>query len=209
MSRKRHLPASPLAPRQPVRLELSSPEQRRAAGAHLRDRFDRLARDKRRFPSEFDRLIAATETWCNRVHAEAGLTPDEIVSDDLYPQEIWYASQICSRIGEIRDLREKEPDLVLGLALVLGELIGEARAHLAHGENAARGLKSVRNAREGHEQVHGTEDMKQARWRAQVSAFERYRAQGYSITAAQSLAAEECDVDAKTIYNARKRAQAD
>ena len=80
------------------------------------------------------------------------------MSDDLYPQKVWYASQIRSLAAEIRRLREKEPDLVLGIALTLGELIGEARAHLTHGEDAARGLKAMSSARAGHEQVHGTKE---------------------------------------------------
>jgi hypothetical protein len=122
-----------------------------------------MSLDKRRaFPSEFDRLIAATEVWCREVYAEAGPQPEDNMSDDLYPEAIWYAWQIRSRIAEMRDLREREPDLVLGLALVLGELIGEARAHLLHGENAARGLKSLMRAREGHEQVHGTKEKRRA-----------------------------------------------
>jgi hypothetical protein len=205
VNRKRHLPPSPLARRRLVSFDLTDPEERHTAAGYLRDRLDRLARDKKKFPDEFDRLIATAEAWCREVLAEAGLRPDELVPDDLYPEKIWYASQINSRVAEIRDLREKEPDLVLGLALLLGELIGEAQAHLTQGENAARGLKSVLSAREGHEQVHGTEDMKQARWRAQVSAFERYQAEGHGITSAEALAAEELGVSPRTIHEARKR----
>jgi hypothetical protein len=51
--------------------------------------------------------------------------------------------------------------------------------------------------------------MKEARWRGHVSAFERYRANGYSITRAESLAAQERGVSSKTIHNARKWAQVD
>jgi hypothetical protein len=57
--------------------------------------------------------------------------------------------------------------------------------------------------------VHGTKEMKEARWRGHVSAFKKYRASGHSITAAQSLAAEERGVSSKSIYNARKWAQVD
>ena len=95
----------------------------------------------------------------------------------------------------------------MGIALLLGELIGEGRAHLRHGENAARGLKNVLSARAGHEQVHGTNEIKEARWRGHVSAFERYRANGHSITVADALAAKERGVSSKTIYNARRWAQ--
>jgi hypothetical protein len=63
------------------------------------------------------------------------------------------------------------------------------------------------SAREGHEQVHGTRDMKEARWREHVSAFQKHRADGHSITAAERLAAKERGVDPKTIFNARKRAK--
>jgi hypothetical protein len=209
MRRKHNLPPSPLAPRQLVKFELADPEQSRAAAVYLKNRLNRLARDKKRFPSEFDRLIAPSEAWCRKVCAEAGLKPDEFVSDDLYPQRVWYASKIRSLAMEIREFRGRQPDLVLGLALVLGELIGEARAHLTHGENAARGLKSVLSARAGHEEVHGTKEMKRARWRGHVSAFEKYRASGHSIKAAESLAAEERGVSCKTIFNARRRAQVD
>jgi hypothetical protein len=207
MRRKHNLPPSPLAPRQQVKFDLTDPAQSHAAAVYLIDRFDRLAHDQREYPSEFDRLIAPAEAWCRAVYTEAGLKPDEVVSNDLYPQRIWYASQIRSLATEIRRLREKEPDLVLGIALTLGELIGEAQAHLTHGENAARGLKGVLSARAGHEQVHGTKEIKQARWRGHVSAFERYRAQGHSISMAETLAAEERGVSSKTIFNARKRAQ--
>jgi hypothetical protein len=141
------------------------------------------------------------------VYAEAGLKPDCVVSDELYPQKVWYASQIRSLAAEVRGLRDKEPDLVLGIALTLGELIGEARAHLTHGEDAARGLKAVLSAREGHEQVHGTKEAKEARWLGHVRSFERHRANGNSITTAQSLAAEECGVSCKTIFNARRWAR--
>jgi hypothetical protein len=209
MRRKHNLPPSPLAPRQPVKFELADPEQARAGAEHLRNRLDRLARDRRAFPSEFDRLVAPAEAWSRAAYAEAGMKPDWVASDELYPQEVWYASQIRSLTAEIRRLREKEPDLVLGIALTLGELIGEARAHLTHGENAARGLKAVLSAREGHEQVHGTKDIKQARWRGHVRAFEKYRAKGDSITVAERRAAQERGVDPKTIFNARKRAQRD
>lgn len=209
MNRKRYLPPSPLAPRRRVRIDLTDAEQSRAAGEYLIDRFDRLARDRREFPSEFDRLIAPAERWSRAVYAEAGLRPDEFVPDDRYPQKVWYASQIRSLAAEIRKLREREPDLVLGLALLLGELIGEGRAHLSHGENAARGLKNVLSARAGHEQVHGTKEIKEARWRGHVSAFETYRAAGNSITTAESLAAEERCVSSKTIFNARKWALVD
>jgi hypothetical protein len=209
MHRKRHLPPSPLAPRQQVRFDLTDPEQSAAAGVYLINRFDRLARDWREFPSEFDRLIAPAEGWSRAVYAEAGLKPDEFVPDDRYPESIWYASQIRSLAAEIRKLREREPDLVLALALLLGELIGEGRAHLTHGENAARGLKNVLSARAGHEQVHGTKAIKEARWRGHVSAFERHRAKGHSITVAESLAAEERNVSSKTIFNAREWAQVD
>jgi hypothetical protein len=167
------------------------------------------ARGKREFPSEFDRLLAPAEAWSRAVYADAGMEPDEFVPDHRYPHKTWYASQIRSLAAEIRKLREREPDLVLGLALVLGELIGEGRAHLSHGEDAARGVKAILSARAGHEQVHGTKEMKEARWRTYVSAFERYRASGHSITAADSLAAEERGVSCKTIYNARKWAQVD
>jgi hypothetical protein len=209
MHRKRYLPPSPLAPRQQVRFDLADPEQSAAAAVYLIDRFDRLARDMREFPSEFDRRIAPAEAWSRTVYAEAGLNPDQVVSDDLYPEKVWYASQIRSHVAAIRKLREREPDLVLGLALELGELIGEARAHLTHGENAARGLKGVLSARAGHEQVHGTKEIKEVRWRGHVSAFQRYRASGHPISVAESLAAEERGVSCKTIFNARKWAQLD
>jgi hypothetical protein len=209
MRRKDNLPPSPLAPRQQVKFDLTDPEQSHAAAVYLIDRFDRLAREKEEFPSEFDRRVAPAEASCRAIYTEAGLKPDEVVSNDLYPQRVWYASQIRSLAAAIRKLREREPDLVLGLALELGELIGEARAHLSHGENAARGLKGLLSARAGHEQVHGTKEMKEARWRGHVSAFQRYRADGYSITTAEALAAEERGVSSKTIFNARKWAQVD
>jgi hypothetical protein len=205
MRRKHNLPPSPLAPRRLEKFDLNDP----AGAMYLRNRLSRLARDKRAFPSEFDRLIAPAEAWCRQVCAEAGLEPDEVVSADLYPQRVWYASQIRSLAAEVRSLREKDPDLVLGIALELGELIGEARAHLTHGENAARGLKGVSSARAGHEQVHGTKEMKEARWRAHVSAFEKYRAQGHSIGAAEALAAKQCGVSSKTVHNSRKWARGD
>jgi hypothetical protein len=203
MRRKRHLPPSPLAPRQLVKLDVNDP----AAAVYLTERLSRLARGKREFPSEFDRLLAPAEAWSRAVYAEARMKPDWVVSDELYPQKVWYASQIRSLAAEIRKLREREPDLVLGIALTLGELIGEARAHLMHGENAARGLKAVLSAREGHEQVHGTKEVKEHRWRRHVRVFERHRTNGHSITTAQSLAAEECGVSCKTIFNARKWAR--
>jgi hypothetical protein len=209
MRRKHNLPSSPLAPRQQDKFDLTDPGQSHAAAVYLIDRLDRLARDMREFPSSFDRLIASAEAWSRAVYAEAGLKPDEVVSNDQYPQRIWYASQIRSLAATIRKLREREPDLVLGLALELGELIGEGRAHLTHGENAARGLKGLLSARAGHEQVHGSKEIKQARWRGHVSAFERYRAEGDSITVAESRAAEERGVSCKTIFNGRKWAQVD
>jgi hypothetical protein len=209
MRRKHNLPPSPLAPRQLVKFDFADPEQNRAAIAYLTDRLDRLARGKRAFPSEFDRLLAPAEAWAAAVYAEAGLEPDKVVPNDLYPQEVWYASQIRSLAAEIQRLREKEPDLVLGIALTLGELIGEARAHLRHGEDAARGLKAVLSAREGHEHVHGTKEAKEARWQGHVEAYQRYCAEGHGIGAAQALAAEERGVNGKTIYNARKRAKVD
>jgi hypothetical protein len=46
MRRKHNLPPSPLAPRQPVKFELADPEQARAGAAYLRNRLDRLARDR-------------------------------------------------------------------------------------------------------------------------------------------------------------------
>jgi hypothetical protein len=205
MRRKRYLPPSPLAPRQLVKLDVNDP----AAAVYLTDRLDRLARGKRAFPSEFDRLLAPAEAWARAVYAEAVIKPDWVVSDDLYPQKIWYASQIRSLAAEIRRLREKEPDLVLGIALTLGELIGEAKAHLMHGENAARGLKAMSSARAGHEQVHGTKEMKEARWRGHVRTFQRYRASGHPITVAESLAARERGVSCKTVFNARKWAKVD
>jgi thioesterase domain-containing protein len=207
MRRKNNLPPSPLAPRQLVKFDLADPQERPALIEYLTERLGRLTRGKRAFPNAFDRLLAPTEAWCSEVYAEAGMESDRVVSDDHYPQEVWYASQIRSLAAEIRRLREKEPDLVLGIALTLGELIGEARAHLSHGENAARGLKAVLSAREGHEQVHGTREMKEARWREHVSAFQKYRADGHSITAAELLAAREGGVSGKTIFNARKRAK--
>jgi hypothetical protein len=207
MRRKYNLPPSPLAPRQLVKFDFADPEQSRAAIEYLTERLGRLARGKRAFRSEFDRLLAPAEAWSRAVYAEARMEPDRVVPNDLYPQEVWYASQIRSLAAEIRRLREKEPDLVLGIALTLGELIGEARAHLSHGEDAARGLKAMSNARAGHEQVHGTKEIKEARWRGHVSAFQRYRASGHPITVAESLAAKERGVDPKTIFNARKRAK--
>ena len=78
-----------------------------------------------------------------------------------------------------------------------------------HGQDAARGLKGVLSARAGHEQVHGTEEMKEARWQGHVSAYQKYRASGRSISAAESFAAEERGVSCKTIFNARKWAQVD
>ena len=207
MRRKHNLPPSPLAPRQPVKFDFADPEQSRAAIEYLTDRLSRLARGKREFPSEFDRLLAPAEAWSRAVYAEAGMKPNWVVPDELYPQRVWYASQIRSLAAEIRRLREKGPDLVLGIALTLGELIGEARAHLSHGEDAARGLKAMSSAREGHEQVHGTRQMKEARWREHVSAFQRYRASNHPITVAEALAARERGVDPKTIFNARKWAK--
>ena len=92
--------------------------------------------------------------------------------------------------------------------MTLGELIGEARAHLTHGEDAARGLKAVSSAREGHEQVHGTKEDEGSSLAGARERFQRYRASGHPISAAESLAAEERGVSCKTIFNARKRAQA-
>jgi hypothetical protein len=211
MRRKRYLPPSPLAHRKLVKLDFAAPdpEQNRAAIEYFTDRFDRLARDKTAFPSEFDRLLAPAEAWAGGVYAKAGIKPGWVVSDELYPQAVWYASQIHSLAAEIRRFREKEPDLVLGIALTLGELIGEARAHLMHGDDAARGLKAVRSAREGHEQVHGDKAEKEARWQGHVKAYQRYRAQGHGIGAAEELAAEERGVNDKTIHNARIRAKVD
>jgi hypothetical protein len=209
MRRKRYLPPSPLAPRRLVKFELVDPEQAGAGAEYLRNRLDRLERERREFPSEFDRLLAPAEAWSRAVYAEGGLKPDEVVPDDRYPQKVWYASQIRSLAAEIRRLREKEPDLVLGIALTLGELIGEARAHLMHGEDAARGLKAVLSAREGHEQVHGNKEEKEARWQGHVRAFQKYRAQGHAIGVADVLAAEERGANRKSIYNARKRAKVD
>jgi hypothetical protein len=211
MPRKRYLPPSPLAHRELVKLDFANPdlEQNRTAIEYFTDRFDRLARDKKAFPSEFDRLLAPAEAWSRAVYAEAGMKPNWVASDERYPQKIWYASQIRSLAAEIRGLREKEPDLVLGIALILGELIGEAWAHLMHGDDAARGLKAVLSAREGHEQVHGTKAAKEARWQGHVEAYQRYRAQGHGIGAAEALAAEERGVNGKTIYNARMWAKVD
>jgi hypothetical protein len=203
MRRKHNLPPSPLAPRQLVKSDVNDP----AAAEYLTDRLSRLAHGNRAFPSEFDRLLAPAEAWAAAVYAEAGLKPRWVASDDLYPQEIWYASQFRSLAAEVRRLREKEPDLVLGIALTLGELIGEAKAHLTHGEDAARGVKAMSSARAGHEQVHGTKEMKEARWRGHVSAFQKYRASGHSIAEAEALAAEERGVSCKTIFNARKWAK--
>jgi hypothetical protein len=209
MGRKRYLPPSPLAPRQLVKFDFADPDQSRAAIEYLTDRLDRLARGKKALPSEFDRLLAPAEAWARAVYAEAGIKPDWVASDELYPQKVWYAYQICSLAAEIRRLRDKEPDLVLGIALTLGELIGEARAHLMHGEDAARGLKAVLSAREGHEQVHGNKEEKEARWQGHVRAFQKYRAQGHAIGVAEVLAAEERGANRKSIYNARKRAKVD
>lgn len=207
MRRKTYLPPSPLAPRQLVSFDLADPKQHRATAKYLRERLGALARDKAKFPNEFDRLIADTETWCHDVVAEAGLRPDEAVPDDRYPEAIWYAIEIKKRVAEIRDLRDSYPDLAVSLALLLGQLIGEARAHLRHGQDAARGIKAVQSAREGHEQVHGTEAKKTARWSAQFTAFKNYRAQGLNITESERRAATECGVSPRTIFEARKRAQ--
>jgi hypothetical protein len=76
-----------------------------------------------------------------------------------------------------------------------------------HGEDAARGLKAVLSAREGHEQVHGTKEAKEARWQGHVKAYQRYRAQGHGIGAAEALAAEKRGVHRKSIYNARRWAK--
>ena len=211
MRRKRYLPPSPLAHRELVTLDFAAtdPAQNRAAIEHFTTRFDRLTRDRKAFPSEFNRLLAPAEAWARGVYAKAGLEPGWVVSDELYPQKVWYASQIRSLAAEIRGLREREPDLVLGIALTLGELLGEARAHLLYGDDAARGLKAVRSAREGHEQVHGSKDVKEARWQGHVEAYQRYRAQGHGIGAAEALAAEERGVNDKTIYNARMWAKVD
>jgi hypothetical protein len=205
MPRKRYLPPSPLAWRRIVSFDLADPEQRRAAAVYWRKRLRELHRDRREFPNEFDRLIADAEGWSHQVAAAAGLRSDQAVTDELYPQAVWYAAQIRSRAAEIRHLRDRYPDLVLGLALYVGELIGEARAHLAHGEDAARGLKAVQSARAGHEQAYGSEAAKQARWRAQLAAFEKYRAQGFNITESERRAAKECGVCPRTIHEARRR----
>jgi hypothetical protein len=205
--RRTYLPPSPLAPRQVVSFDVRDPEQARAALSYWKRRLAGLARDRSEFPSEFDRLIADTEAWCQDVAAAAGLRPDQAVSDELYPEAIWYAARISTRAAEIRHLRDHHPDLALGLALFLGELIGEARAHLTHGVDAARGVKAMQSVRAGHEGAHGSPAVKQARWRAQVATFEKYRAQRLGITEAERRAAEECGVSPRTIYNARRRAQ--
>jgi hypothetical protein len=205
MPRKKYLPPSPLAPRRVVSFDLADPEQSRAAAMYWRKRLGELLHDKSEFPSEFDRLIADAEAWCQDVAAAAGVRSDQGVPDELYPQAIWYAVQIRTRAAEIRHLRDSHPDLALGLALYLGELIGEARAQLAHGEDAARGLKTMESARAGHAQVHGSENAKQARWRGQIAAFEKYRAQGYNITQAERRAAAECGVSQRTIYTTRQQ----
>jgi hypothetical protein len=109
MRRKHNLPPSPLAPRQPVKFELADPEQPLAAADYLTDRLSRLARDKREFPSEFDRLLAPAEAWCRAVYAEAGLKPDLVVTDDLYPQRVWYASQIHSSLPRSEGSGRRNP----------------------------------------------------------------------------------------------------
>jgi hypothetical protein len=173
----------------------------------LRSRFRALARDKDQYRNEFDRLIADVEARCRDILAEQGLEPGAGVSDERYPEAIWYAGQIIDRTAEIRDLRDHNPDLAIAAALVLGHLIGEAQAHLSHGEDAARGVKTMQSVKAGHEGVHGSPAAKRARWRAQLAAFEKYRAQGVNITESEWRAATECGVSKRTIHQARKRAQ--
>jgi hypothetical protein len=84
MRRIHNLPPSPLAPRRRVRFDLADPEQSHAAAEYLVDKFERLARDQQEYPSEFDRLIAPAEAWSRAVYTDAGLKPDQVVSDDLY-----------------------------------------------------------------------------------------------------------------------------
>jgi hypothetical protein len=107
MHRKRYLPPSPLAPRQVVNFDVRDPEHARAALSYWKRRLAGLARDRSEFPSEFDRLIADTEAWCQDVAAAAGLRPDQAVSDELYPEPIWYAARISTRAAEIRHLRDR------------------------------------------------------------------------------------------------------
>ena len=204
MRRKRYLPTQPLSTTSAGQIRC---QRSGRAAVYLTDRLGRLARGKREFPSEFDRLLAPAEAWSRAVYAEAGMEPN---SRARRPLPAGGLVRITDSLPRCRDpkTRGKEPDLVLGIALTLGELIGEARAHLSHGKDAARGLKAVLSAREGHEQVHGTKEAKEARWREHVRAFERHRANGHSITTAQSIAAEECGVSCKTIFNARSWARA-
>jgi hypothetical protein len=140
MRRKDNLPPSPLAPRQKVNFELSDPKQYRATAEYQRSRLRSLAREKDKYPNEFDRLIADVEARCGDILAEERLEPGAGVSDERYPEPIWYAGQIIDRTAEIRDLRDHNPDLAIAAALVLGHLIGEAQAHLSLGEDAARGV---------------------------------------------------------------------
>jgi hypothetical protein len=71
MRRKRYLPPSPLAHRELVKFDFADPDQNRAAIAYLTDRFDRLAGNKKAFPSEFDRLLAPAEAWARGVYAQS------------------------------------------------------------------------------------------------------------------------------------------
>jgi hypothetical protein len=65
----------------------------------------------------------------------------------------------------------------------------------------------MQSVKAGHEGVHGSPAAKRARWRAQLAAFEKYRAQDLSFTESEHRAATECDVSPRTIHQARKRTQ--
>lgn len=191
MTFKRETVGTGITQKTRTRLRIESPDDMRRVAVHINAADDR---------------IHQITAHCERTLAALGLPTDPLVYDErppLSPQSPeWYAVEVLDHLRLMQAFLDNgESRQAACCAIDAGMLFQEAAMKFKWEEHALLGVKTVQGGRKGHEQVHGTEVEKQARWDNLQSKLNEImtRSPRISLTQARKEVAQELDVSFSTV----------
>ncbi len=123
--------------------------------------------------------------------------------DPRYP----VAQNVLEQVEEIRRLYSQGANDLANIYVERLEINRPAAALFGHAEDIGRGQKSVQSGKKGHETVHGTPEVKQARWASYQEFIDKKKQENASLSYTHrcELAAKHFGVCLKTITTHTKK----